>query len=106
MNVAKSNVFFSATTKKNKMDLIVSNIDIKQTFTLEKYLGFPMLHDHLQRKEFKFLENKICQRLTFWQHKLLNKTSHLTLVRPILNSIKIIICNWFGYLSQHVILLI
>lgn len=66
VNVAKSKVFFSATTKRSKMDLIVSNIGIKRTLTLEKYVSFPLLHGHLQRKEFESLEEKISQRLVSW----------------------------------------
>lgn len=41
-----------------KMNLIGSNTGIKQTLTLEKHLGFPMLHGRIQRKDFKFLEEK------------------------------------------------
>lgn len=87
VNVAKSNVFLSAATKRSKMDLIVSSADINQTLTLEKYLGFPMLHYHLQRKDFEFLEDNIIQRLSSCQYNLLNKTGRLTLVTSIINSI-------------------
>lgn len=87
VNVAKSKVFFSTTTKRSKLDLIVFNICIKQTLTLDKYLGFPMMYGHLQHNDFEFLDEKIIQILALWQHKLLNKVGRLTLVRSVLNSI-------------------
>ncbi|CAK8531346.1 unnamed protein product [Lathyrus sativus] len=87
VNVAKSKAFFSASTKRIKIDLVVSNTYIKKILTLVKYLGFPMLHGHIQCKDFEFPEAKIGQRLTSWQCKLLNKIVRLTMVRYVLNSI-------------------
>lgn len=66
VNFAKSKVFFSATTKRSTMDLTVPNTCIKQILTLENYLGFPMLHDLLQRKDFEFLDDKISNILASW----------------------------------------
>lgn len=69
------------------MDLIVSNTYIKRTRTIEKYLSFSMLHGRLQRKYFEFLKEKISQRLTSWQPKLLNKAGCFTPIRSVMNSI-------------------
>lgn len=44
VNVAKSKVFFSSTTRRSKMNLIVSGTGIRRMLSLEKYLGFPMQH--------------------------------------------------------------
>lgn len=55
VNVAKLKVLFFVTTKRSEIDWIVSNTCIKQTLTLDKYLSFPMLHGHIQRKDFEFL---------------------------------------------------
>lgn len=87
VSVTKSKVFFSDTTMRSKMDLIVSNTGIEWTLTLEKYLGFTMFHGRLQCKYFELTVEKISQRLTSWQHKLLNKVCCLTLVRFVLNYI-------------------
>lgn len=85
--IAKVKDFFSPTTKRSKMNIILSCRGIKQTLTLEKYLDLSMLHGHLQCKDFEFIEEKISQRLASWQHKLLNKAYCLTMVRYVLNSI-------------------
>lgn len=87
VNVVKSKVFLASTTKRSKMDLIISITGLKPTLTVDEYLGFPMLHGHLERKDFEFLQEKISHKLASWQYKLLNKVSRLTLVRSVLNSI-------------------
>jgi hypothetical protein len=69
------------------MNSIVTNTGINRTHSLEKYLGFPMMHGRLQRKDFEFLEEKISHRLASWQHNLLNKAGRMTLVKSVLNSI-------------------
>jgi hypothetical protein len=68
------------------MTSIVTSTGISRTFSLEKYLGFPMMHGRLQRKDFVFLEEKISQLLTVWQHCLLNKVGRMTLVKIVLNA--------------------
>jgi hypothetical protein len=77
VNVAKSKVFFSSSTKRGKMNSIVTNTGINRTHSLEKYLGFPMMHGRLQRKDFEFLEEKISHRLASWQQNLLNKAGRM-----------------------------
>jgi hypothetical protein len=87
VNNVKSKVFFSSSTTRGKISAIVASTGIHRTLSLEKYLGFPMLHGRLQRKDFEFLEEKISRRLASWQHSLLNKAGRLTLVKSVLNSI-------------------
>jgi len=87
VHVTKSKVFFSSSTKQGKVNAIVATTGINGTLSLEKYLGFPMMHGRLQRKDFEFLEEKISQRLATWQHNLLNKAGCITLMKSVLNSI-------------------
>ncbi|MCI14329.1 RNA-directed DNA polymerase (Reverse transcriptase), partial [Trifolium medium] len=87
VNINKSKVFFSSTTRSGKISSIVTSTGINRTLSLEKYLGFPMMHGRLQRKDFEFLEEKISKRLASWQHNLLNKAGRMTLVKSVLNSI-------------------
>jgi len=69
------------------MDSIVALTGIQRTLSLEKYLGFPMLHGRIQRRDFEFLVEKIIHKLASWQNKLLNNAGRLTLVKSVLNSI-------------------
>jgi hypothetical protein len=83
----KSKVLFSSNTRRGKITSIVASTGITRTHSLEKYLGFPMIHNRLQRRDFEFLEEKIGKRLASWQHNLLNKAGRMTLVKSVLNSI-------------------
>jgi hypothetical protein len=87
VNNAKSKIFFSSSTRRGKIATIVAITGINRTHSHEKYLGFPMLHGRLQRRDFEFLEEKISKRLASWQHNLLNKAGRMTLVKSVLNSI-------------------
>jgi hypothetical protein len=87
VNAAKSRAFFSSSTKRGKISAIATSTGINRTRSLGKYLGFPMMHGRLQRKDFEFLEEKVSKRLESWQHNLLNKAGKMTLVKSVLNSI-------------------
>ncbi|MCH81431.1 RNA-directed DNA polymerase (Reverse transcriptase), partial [Trifolium medium] len=87
VNVTKSKVFFSLTTKRGKISSIVASTGINRNHSLEKYLGFPMMHGRLQRRDYEFLEEKVSKKLASWQHNLLNKAGRMTLVKSVLNSI-------------------
>ncbi|GAU21723.1 hypothetical protein TSUD_328480 [Trifolium subterraneum] len=87
VNINKSKVFFSSTTRSGKISSIVASIGINRTLSLEKYLGFPMMHGRLRRRYFEFFEEKISKRLAIWQHNLLNKAGRMTLIKSVLNFI-------------------
>ncbi|GAU12283.1 hypothetical protein TSUD_141910 [Trifolium subterraneum] len=87
VNVSKSKVFFSSNIRRGKISSIVTSTGINRTLSLEKYLGFPMMHGRLQRRDFEFLEEKISKSLASWKHNLLNKAGRMTLVKSVLNSI-------------------
>jgi hypothetical protein len=87
VNIMKSKVLFSSSTRMGKMDSIVARIGIQRTLSLEKYLSFHMRHRRLQCRDFEFLGEKISQKLASWQNKLLNKAGCLTFVKSVLNSI-------------------
>jgi hypothetical protein len=99
-------VFFSTTTRRGKINSIVTSTGINRTYSLEKYLGFPIMHGRLQRKDYEFLEEKISQRLANWQHNLLNKAGRMRLVKLVLNFIPNTICRWLGCLNLLVVRLI
>jgi len=58
---------------------MVATTGIRQTFSLEKYLGFPMIHGRLTKSDYEFLIDKIQRRLASWKNKLLNKAGRLAL---------------------------
>lgn len=87
VNVSKSRAFFSAATPRSKIDSIVSITGIRHTTSLERYLGFPMFHGRLGKRDYDFLVDKIHHRLNSWKSKLLNKAGRLALAQSVLASI-------------------
>jgi hypothetical protein len=87
VNVRKSRAFFSATTRRRSIESIVSVTGIQNTNSLDKYLGFPMIHGRLCKRDFDFLIDKIQHRLASWKNKLLNKAGRLALVQSVLTFI-------------------
>jgi hypothetical protein len=87
VNVHKSRAFFSATTRRRKIESIVYVTGIQNTNSLDKYLGFPMIHGRLCKRDFDFLIDKIQHRLASWKNKFLNKAGRLALVQSVLTSI-------------------
>nr|ABN08697.1 RNA-directed DNA polymerase; Ribonuclease H, putative [Medicago truncatula] len=55
--------------------------------SLEKYLGFPMLHGRSKRSDFNLIIEKMQARLASWNNKLLNRTGRVTLATSVLSSI-------------------
>jgi len=66
---------------------MVATTEIRQTFLLEKYLGFIMVHGWLSKSDYGFLIDKIQRRLVSWKNKLLNKAGKWTLAQSVLTSI-------------------
>ena len=87
VNISKSRTFFSVTTRRSKIESMVATTRIRQTFSHEKYLGFPIVHGRLTKSDYEFLIDKIQRRLASWKNKLLNKAGRLALVQSVLTSI-------------------
>jgi len=66
---------------------MVATTGIRKTFSLEKYLGFPMINGRLTKSDYEFLIDKIQRRLASWKNKLLNKAGRLGLAQSVLTSI-------------------
>ncbi|KEH24455.1 reverse transcriptase, putative [Medicago truncatula] len=60
---------------------------IQSITSLEKYLGFPMLHGRSKRSDFNLIIEKMQARLASWNNKLLNRTGRVTLATSVLSSI-------------------
>jgi len=87
VNASKSRAYFSATTRRSKIETIESNTGIRRTTSPQRYLGFPMLHGRIGKRDYDFMLDKINHRLASWKNKLLNKAGRLALVKSVVTSI-------------------
>lgn len=85
--MAKSRAFFSAGVLRRKKEKISSISGIRETTSLEKYLGFPILKGRPKKEDFNFIIEKVQARLASWKLKLLSKVGRMTLAKSVLNSI-------------------
>lgn len=87
VNVSKSRAMFSLgipTTKSSKSTEITQ---IKKANSLEKYLGFPLHYGQPARKDFEFITDIMCSKLSSWKHRLLNRVERIACASSVLNSI-------------------
>lgn len=60
---------------------------MKLSFDFGKYLGFPILTFKPKPKDFQYLIDKMCNKLSHWKSNLLNIAGRSTLVNFTLKSI-------------------
>lgn len=57
------------------------------TNDLGKYLGVPILHERVNRRSFRFILDKVDQRLSNWKAKTLSFTRRLTLTKLVVQAL-------------------
>ncbi|PNY05589.1 ribonuclease H [Trifolium pratense] len=87
INLSKSRAFYSSGTPRDKINRLTSLSGIRNTTSLEKYLGFPILKGRAKKSDFLFIIEKMQSRLASWKNKLLNKPGRLALASSVLSSI-------------------
>lgn len=59
VNIAKSQAFYSASTKRTKVEKIIAISGIRSTTSLESYLGFPMIHGRKRIRYYQFIVERM-----------------------------------------------
>lgn len=87
VSLAKSRAFYSKGVTRPKIEKLTSIHSIRCTFSLEKYLGFPIFKGRARKVDFDFIVEKMQSRLASWKHRFLNKAGRLALASSVLSSI-------------------
>ncbi|PNY14401.1 ribonuclease H [Trifolium pratense] len=87
INLSKSRAYYSSGTPQDKIHRLTSLSGIRNTLSLEKYLGFPILQGRAKKTDFLFIFEKMQRRLASWKNKILNKSGRLALASSVLSSI-------------------
>lgn len=87
VNVSKSRAFFSSGLPTSKARKCTQITQIREARSLEKYMGFPLIHGRSSKKDFEFITEKMNTRLASWKHRLLNRAGRMTLASSILSTI-------------------
>jgi len=86
-NLSKSRAFYSSGVPHHKINNLTSVSGIRNTTSLDKYLGFSILKGRPKRSDFLFIIEKMQTRLASWKNKLLNKPGRLALASSVPSSI-------------------
>ncbi|EOY30506.1 Uncharacterized protein TCM_037692 [Theobroma cacao] len=84
VNVEKTSFYFSKNVGMDIIHAISECSGFSHSTNLGKYLGVPLLRGRKKYSLFKYLEEKICNRLSSWKASALSFAGRLTLVKSIL----------------------
>ncbi|GLT37826.1 hypothetical protein SLA2020_121150 [Shorea laevis] len=87
VNLSKSRVFFSRNVTTEVKTDICSTLNISETQTLGKYLGFPITHKRLSKTDCSFIVDKVRSKLAGWKANMLSRAGRVTLVKYVLSAI-------------------
>lgn len=87
VNVGKSRAFYSTGVPSSKARKCTDVTQIREAKSLEKYLGFPLIHGRSSKKDFEFITERMNTRLASWKHRLLNRAGRVALASSILTTI-------------------
>ncbi|CAL1397558.1 unnamed protein product [Linum trigynum] len=83
----KSRVFFSKNTTRATRGEVCSRLGIQETQDLGRYLGMPVIHGRVTKSTYRFILEKIDNKLTAWKARTLSLAGRVTLALAVLNAI-------------------
>lgn len=81
INFRKSNVVFSPNTMDMTRTHVCNVLQVCEISTPGNYLGLPMQIGRRKKNAFKFLSDRISQKLQSWGHKAISKGGKLVLLK-------------------------
>lgn len=89
VNIQKSQFLPSKNIPQSKVTKFEGILEIKHTYNIGRYLGFPLLAGRATKNDFSFLLDKINMRLAGWKSKLLSRAGRVTLAKSVISSMPI-----------------
>uniref|UniRef100_A0A803P0S6 Reverse transcriptase domain-containing protein n=1 Tax=Cannabis sativa TaxID=3483 RepID=A0A803P0S6_CANSA len=86
INSAKSSVVFSANTRDDIKDTILSTLGYRPMTLEDKFLGNPVFFSKSMSRDFNFVVEKVKNRLEGWRCKLLSQASRTTLIKSVVSA--------------------
>ncbi|CAL1399429.1 unnamed protein product [Linum trigynum] len=83
----KSRILFSKNVQNRTRSIICAKLGIQSTNDLGRYLGVLVLHGRLNNNTFKYILEKMDNKLTTWKAKTLSLAGRVTLATSVLNSL-------------------
>lgn len=87
VNYQKSAIFFSANVHRDKQSAIKQFLGVFNDVGDTKYLGLPSLIGRSKKTVFRYLKDKIFQRIQGWGSKLLSRAGKAVMIRNVAQTI-------------------
>ena len=94
LNMAKTTVFFSKSTKEESV-LIKNTLGVAEIQSYEKYLGLPSLVGRNRKASFNYIKELVWRKLQGWEEKLLSQASREILIKAVAQAIPTYTMNCF-----------
>lgn len=98
VNKEKTNLFCSSNVHPNVASALSNESGFPITYDLGKYLGILLHHKRVDKRNFRFIEDKLCRCLNKWKANFLSLAGRITLTKPVLNTIP------FYYIQTNMLL--
>lgn len=95
VNYQKSAIFFSSNVRRDKHEEIKNVLGVANGIGNNKYLGLPSLIGRSKKTIFRYLNDKVWQRIQGWSTKLLSRVGKTVLIRNVAQSIPSYIMSCF-----------
>lgn len=87
VNYQKSAIFFSSNVRRDKQGEIKQSLGVHNDIGESKYLGLPSLIGRSKKNVFKYLKEKVVQRIKGWSSKMLSRAGKLVMLKNVVQSI-------------------
>ena len=87
VNYQKSAIFFGSNVRMDKQQKIKQVLEVSNDTGDSKYLGLPSLVGRSKKLVFKYLKEKVIQRIKGWSTKFLSRAGKLVLLKNVVQSI-------------------
>ncbi|WOH00018.1 hypothetical protein DCAR_0519374 [Daucus carota subsp. sativus] len=87
VNFQKSVIFFSSNVRRDKQTEIKQPLGVHNDIGCTKYLGLPSLIGRFKKTVFRYLKDKVFQRIQGWSTKLLSRAGKAVMIKNVAQAI-------------------
>lgn len=87
VNFQKSAVFFSSNVRTDKQMELKNILEVHNDIGNSKYLGLPSLIGRSKKSVFRYLKEKVSQKIQAWSSKLLSRAGKTVMIRNVAQTI-------------------
>jgi len=95
INLQKSEMYCSRNTPTDCQDRIATVLGVKQVLGTSKYLGLPSMIGRRKKATFKFVKDRIWNKINSWSNRCLSQAGREILIKSVLQSIPTYVMSIF-----------